>query len=86
MRDLDINYQFMTIYSFKDYKFEAIKKYIEFSRFLKKLTKEKFEYYLYTHFNEGLFYELIKERLNIKKENVYLFSDGLETYLVKKRK
>ena len=86
MRDLDINYQFMTIYSFKDYKFEAIKKYIEFSRFLKKLTKEKFEYYLYTHFNEGLFYELIKERLNIKKENVYLFSDGLETYLVKKKK
>ena len=86
MRDLDINYEFMTIYFFKDYKFKTIKKYIEFSRFLKKFTKEKFEYYLYTHFNEGFFYELIKDRLNIKKENVYLFSDGFETYLVKKRK
>lgn len=86
MSALKINYEFISINNIKGYNLQSLKKYNELLKLISKFINDQFEYFLYTHFIDDLTFQLIKKKLNIKKENIYLFSDGFETYLLKKRK
>lgn len=86
MSAFNVNYECISIARIKGYNLQSLKKYNEFLKLIPKFINDQFEYFLYTHFNEDLIFQLIKKKLNIKKENIYLFSDGFETYLLKKRK